>query len=167
MLRRLFYLFPDEAHAQKVVNELGLKAVEIRRMHAIAEGVELKTLPKATPRQLRDTGFRLERSLWFGNFILFLLALVTFLILLASGEIMWSVLALTIMLACFVAGEQLVVHVPNVHLGHFTDALAHGEVLLMVDVPGYRVAEIDEFVHRHHPEVVSGGVGWTLCCFGI
>lgn len=167
MLRRLFYLFPDEAHAQKVVNELGLKAVDIRRMHAVAHGVELKTLPRATERQLRDTSFRLERSLWLGNLLLFLSALVAFLVMLAAGEIMWSVMALAVMLACFVAGEQFVVHVPNVHLSEFTDALAHGEVLLMVDVPAYRVAEIDEFVHRHHPEVVSGGVGWTLGCFGI
>ena len=167
MLRRLFYLFPDEAHAQRVVNELGLKAVEIRRMHAMARGVELKTLPRATERQLRDTSFRLERCLWIGNLLLFVVALAAFLYMLSVGEIMWSVLALAVMLACFVAGEQFVVHIPNVHLTEFTDALDRGEVLLMVDVPGYRVAEIDEFVHRHHPEVVSGGVGWTLGCFGI
>lgn len=167
MLHRLFYLFPDENHAQRVVNELGMKAVEIRRMHAIARGVELKSLPKATERQQRDTGFLLERFLWIGNLLIFLLTMVVFLVLLVVGEYLWSTLALAVMLGCFVLGEQFVVHVPSVHLTEFTDALAHGEVLLMIDVPSYRVAEIDGIVHQHHPEAITGGVGWTPGCLGI
>lgn len=167
MLRRLFYLFPDETRARRVVNELGLKAVDIRRMHAIARGVELKTLPRATERQLRDTGFRLERCLWTANLLIFMGALVIFLWMLVKGDIMWSVPALAVMLACLFAGEHFVVRVPRAHLTDFTDELGHGEVLLMIDVPSYRVAEIDEFVHHRHPEAVLGGVGWTVGCLGI
>jgi hypothetical protein len=48
-----------------------------------------------------------------------------------------------------------------VHLGEFRDALAHGEVLLMVDVPRGRVSEVEDRVHRHHPEATVGGVGWS------
>lgn len=55
---------------------------------------------------------------------------------------------------------------PDVHLTEFTDALAHGEVLLMVDVPGSRVAEVEDFIHQRYPESVVGGVGWTLDAFG-
>jgi|GEM_PF-3763302 len=38
--------------------------------------------------------------------------------------------------------------------------MAHGEILLMVDVPETRVADIEGRVHRHHPEVAVGGIGW-------
>ncbi len=57
--------------------------------------------------------------------------------------------------------------VPDVHLTEFTDALSHGEVLLMVDVPSRRVAEIENFIYHRFPEAVVGGVGWTLDAFGI
>jgi hypothetical protein len=79
----------------------------------------------------------------------------------------WSAVALFIMLATFIAGEQFVVHVPNVHLTEFTDALSHGEILLMVDVPKNRVAEIEHFVHHRYPEAVVGGVGWSIDAFDI
>ena len=59
------------------------------------------------------------------------------------------------------------VNVPDVHLTEFTDALSHGEVLLMVDVPVDRVAEIEKAVHHRHPEAVVGGVSWAVDAFGI
>jgi hypothetical protein len=54
-----------------------------------------------------------------------------------------------------------------VHLTEFTDALAHGEILLMVDVSLHRVAEIENFVHRHHPEAAISGTSWTIDALGI
>lgn len=167
MLRRLFYLFPDEAHAQRLVEQLGRKAVEIKRIHAICRGVELKTLPKATVRQLRDGGFRLERVLWLGNLFLFAFSLIAFVALLFAGEMLLSTVPLVVLIFSFWAGEHFVVCVPRVHLHEFSDALSRGEILLMIDVPRIRVTEIDEFVHRYHPEAVTGGIGWTLGCFGF
>jgi hypothetical protein len=32
----------------------------------------------------------------------------------------------------------------------------------MVDVPAGRVAEVEETVHRRHPEAIAGGVGWSV-----
>jgi hypothetical protein len=49
-----------------------------------------------------------------------------------------------------------------VYLTEFTDALSHGEVLLMIDVPAKRVAEIEDFVHHRYPEACVGGVGWSM-----
>lgn len=51
--------------------------------------------------------------------------------------------------------------VHNVHLNEFREALQHGEILLMVDVPVRRVAEIEDLVYHRHPEVTVGGVGWA------
>ena len=37
----------------------------------------------------------------------------------------------------------------------------------MVDVPKWRVAEVEEIVYRRHPEVTAGGTGWTIHALGI
>ncbi len=167
MSRRLFFLFPDEAHAQNVVDELVYQRIPKRRIHAIARGVELKTLPEATERQKNDTAFRVESFLWRVNLALFILALSGFVYALVVGDLFWIITALVVMLLTFFAGEKFVVRVPDVQLTEFTDALSHGEVLLMVDVPGSRVLEIDYFVRHSHPEAVTGGASWLVDAFGM
>ena len=167
MLKRLFFLFPDEDHAQRVVNQLISHNIPKRRMHAIARGVKLNTLPEASERQKNDTAFRVEWFLWNANLLLFFFSLIALLSSLIAGSMVWSGLSLVLALVTFIAGEQFVVRVPDVHLTEFSDALSHGEILLMIDVPGYRVAEIEDFVHHHHPVASVGGVGWTMDAFGI
>lgn len=167
MLRRLFFLFPDTAHAQRVVNELIERGINTRYIHAIAKGVDLGSLPEATERQKADTTFRLERFIWSANLMLFLVALIAFISSLMSADLLWVSITLLIMLVTFIAGEQFVVRVPDVHLTEFTDALSHGEVLLMIDVPAHRVAEIEDYVHHRHPEACVGGVGWAMGAFDM
>ena len=167
MLRRLFFLFPDELHAQRVVNQLVSLDIPKRRIHAIARSVELKTLPQATQRQKKDTAFRIERFLWSANLVVFTLALAVLVIALVAGEFNWAMISLSIMAVTFIAGEQFVVHVPSVHLTEFTDALSHGEVLLMIDIPSNRVVEIEDFVHHKYPEAAVGGVSWSMEAFGL
>ena len=167
MLRRLFFLFPNETKAQRVVNQLLFLKIAIRHMHAISPGKSLTTLPEATERQKNDTTFKVERVLWYANLLVFALAVLMLISSVLSSEPVWVLVSLGIMLATFIAGEQFVVKVPDVHLTEFTDALSHGEVLLMVDVPIHRVAEVENFIHHRHPEAVVGGVGWTMDAFGI
>ena len=166
MLRRLFFLFPDEKHAQRVVDQLVNNKIPKRRIYAITHN-KFTTLPKATERQKRDSAFRLESFIWNMNLVIFAIALIMLVVSLATGEIIWSAVAFSVMLVTFIAGEQFIVHVPNVHLTEFTDALSHGDILLMVDVPKNRVAEIEHFVHHRYPEAVVGGVGWSIDAFGI
>ena len=167
MLRRLFFLFPDTDHAQCVVDELMDRDIPERRMHAIARGVDLGSLPRASERQKSDTKFRLEWFIWNTNLTLFFVALFVLIASLALASVLWAALSLLVMLLTFIAGERFAVKVPDVHLSEFTDALAHGEVLLMVDVPAHRVAEIEGYVHHHHPEAAVGGVSWTIDAFGM
>jgi hypothetical protein len=167
MLRGLFFLFPDETRAQRVVNQLRYKNVAEGHIHAIAPGRKLTTLPEATDRQKKDTAFKVENFLWHANLLVFAIAVVMLISSSLAFNGMWAIVSLVLMLVTFIAGEQFVVRVPDVHLTEFTDALSHGEVLLMVDVPGRRVAEIEDFIHHRYPEAVVGGVGWTLGAFGI
>ena len=166
MLRRLFFLFPDEPHAQRAVDQLVNLNIPLRRIHAIAT-VELKTLPQATQRQKKDTAFRIERFLWGANLVVFTLALAALVIAIVNAEFNWAMIALSIMAITFIAGEQFAVHIPRVHLDEFTDALSHGEILLMIDVPSKRVAEIEDFVHHKYPEAAVGGVSWSTEAFGL
>jgi len=167
MLRRLFFLFPDENKAQRVVNQLLFLKIAIRHMHAISSDDTLTTLPEATERQKKDTIFKVERFFWYANMLLFVLALLMLVASAVTFNGLLAVISLLLMLMTFVAGEQFVVKVPNVHLTEFTDALSHGEVLLMVDVPRHRVAEIENYIHHKHPETKVGGVGWTMDAFGM
>ena len=167
MLRRLFFLLPDVEKTRKIIGELGSYGVRKHQMHVIGKGVELTGLPEATERQKRDTAFRLEWFVWNTNLAVFTAATAALLASLLISNLLMMLISLLLMLLTFVAGERFAVRVPNVHLTEFTDALKHGEVLLMVDVPAYRVADIEAYVHRGHPESVPGGVSWAVNAFGL
>ena len=168
MNRRLYFLLPDRAHALSVVNELAGSGLDLEQMHTLAgRQVSLEGLPEATTAQRHDLAHRLETLLWDGHLVVFGLALGPLLTLgIVNGLSAWLLLPLGIMLASFLTGLRFT-RLPNVHLDEFRDALSHGEILLMVDVPAARVADIEHRVHRHHPEATVGGVGWGTKTLGI
>lgn len=168
MLRRLYFVIPDKEQAARLVNDLELMGVDRRHMHALSRGdVDLSPLPSATPRQKRDAGWWLEWRLWNANLALFFVALIGFAAALYYGSTLWTVVTLAVMITTFAAGALFVLFVPDTHLDEFRGALAHREILLMVDVPKRRVAEVEEFVYRRHPEAMPGGSGWTIEGLGI
>ena len=167
MLRRLFFLFPMVENARLAVEDLAGRGIGIRHIHAIARGVELSVLPEATERQKNDTAFRLELFVWNTSLAVFVAALAALIASLLMDQSLVALLSPLVMVLTFIAGEQFAVRVPNLHLTEFTDALQHGDVLLMVDVPGYRVSEFENHIHHRHPESVPGGVGWTMDAFGL
>jgi hypothetical protein len=165
MLRRLFFLFPNEIKAQRAVNQLLHLKIPLRHIHAISPDRKLTTLPEATDRQKNDTTFKVERFFWHTNLLIFFMALLVLVASAIALNGLWVVISLGMMIATFVVAEEFVVKIPDVHLTEFTDALSHGEVLLMVDVPRHIVAEIENYIHHRHPEAVIGGVGWTMDAF--
>lgn len=167
MLRRLYFLFPDEKHAQIAVDQLVGRNIAKRHMHAIAKGVELTNLPAATERQKNDTVSRIQQVIWSTNLLLFATAFIMLAASIMTAEWGWSLVCITVMLVTYFSGKYFIEHVPNDHLTEFTNALAHGEILLMVDVPIYRVASITRFVEQLHPEATLDGSSWTIDAFGI
>jgi len=167
MLRRLFFLLPDELHASVFVRQLQRFDVPRDRLHAVAgKGRSLEGLPSATARQRRDTVSGIERWLWKANLGLFLFAVLALIVALANGAYLWGVSASIVMLGTFLGGWLFLLRVPETHLAEFHNALAHGEIVLMVDVPKKRVGEIEDLARRH-PEVTLGGVGWTMSALGF
>jgi hypothetical protein len=164
MKRRLYFLLPDTEHARVVVSELEARGIERTFMHAIAgRGGDVSGLPVASQMQRNDLGARVERYLWDGNLALFFMALIALVVLaLLPLPWWWLLLPAGIMLVSFLTGLEFVMHTPNVHLDEFRSAMRHREILLMIDVPAGQVAEVEEMVHRRHPEAIAGGVGWSV-----
>lgn len=158
MQRRLYFLFPSPSEANRVVGELRQQGIHPGHLHTIAwDGHTLDS-----PRQaLRDHEHRLERRVWNGNLLVFFCALALSLLFAYNGVAGWALVMLAVMIASFVAGLLATV-LPDAHLDGFVEALNHGEALLMVDVPKQQVPQIEQRVHRRHPEATVGGVGWTL-----
>ena len=168
MLRRLYFMIPDESQAMQAVADVETVGVDRNHVHALpGRGATLTHLPLATERQRRDDVWHLESSVWTTNMALFGLALLGLLVSLYLRSLVGSAAAAAIMVLTFAAGTWFAVRVPDTHLSEFRGALAHGEILLMVDVPKAKVFDVEEIIRRRHPEAVLGGAGWTLERFGI
>jgi len=166
--RRLYFIVPDESQAIRVVTDIEAAGIDRQHMHAIpGKGVTLMQLPPATDKQQHDAAWQLERRVWTGNMALFALALAGLIASLVWESPIGSVLSLAIMVLTFTAGALFAMRVPDTHLDEFRGALSHSEVLLMVDVPTARVAEIEDLVGRRHPEAIAGGTSWTIEAWGI
>jgi hypothetical protein len=167
MLRRAYYVIPDVSHARPVVDELQAAGIEKEQMHAWSKaGRQLRGLPVATEAQGRDRVWMLDKLLWSADLMLFCVAAVGLLLAAVSGSLGWVFTALALMGGAFVVGRWFSVKVPHTHLADMRVPLAHGEVVLMVDVPRERIGDVEELVRRHHPEAHVGGIGSTSPILG-
>jgi hypothetical protein len=168
MYRRLYFLVPCRTHALSVIEDLSRLGIQPEQIHTLADKrTRTDGLPQASRRQINDAGGRLEKVLWNGNLISFALAFGCFVFLLITQHLnWWLLLATSVMAANFIVGLKIS-NLPSAHLGEFRDALAHGEILLMVDVHENRVSDIEHSVHHRHPEAAVGGVGWGTEAFGL
>lgn len=168
MLFRLYFLLPDTDLTLKVIDELTENGVSPSRIYAHCRNpLHITKLPRASLRQRLDVLRRIEYVLWRADLLIFFVAMAVFVTTIFTGMILWSLLALLVMAVSFFAGDLFAAHVPNVHLQEFNDALAHNEVLLMVDVEHKQIARIESLVEHHHPAAVAGGSSWTLGLKGI
>jgi len=166
-MRRIFFAIPDAPHARRVVDELRASGIGREQMHVWSRSRDQLTgLPVATEAQRADRVWTLDRLLWNSDLILFALATMGLALAVLNGSAIWAIAALAVMLGSYVAGRWFAVKVPHTHLTDLRVPLAHGEIVLMVDVPRNRVREVEQLVHRHHPEAEMGGVGWTNSVLG-
>ena len=168
MRRRLYFLLPDKEHTRSVVDELAREGISVSNMHTHgARGTALDGLPISSSRQAHDAAGHLENFLWNANLLSFIVAFGIFIVLaFTTGPNQWLFAPAILMAANFLIGIRFV-RLPNTHLNEFKDALAHGEILLMVDVSEDRVAAVEKLIHHHHPEAAVGGVSWGTPAFGL
>jgi hypothetical protein len=168
-MRRLYFLLPDVKSAKSIVDELLLKRVEWRHIHVIAgPGIPLEDLPEAHLAQTSDLLPALARGTAAGGVTGILAGLVAMAfppagLTIAGG----AVVALTLAGAGFGAWMATMVGVdlPNTRIRKFEEAIASGELLMMVDVPRTRVEEIEAIVKSHHPEADVQGTDPTIPAF--
>lgn len=163
MLRRVYMLFPTRASALGAVDELIGLGVSRRNLHTIARpGVDLAGLPPATVRQTTDLGARIEQLAWNTNLVVFFIALAVLSASLFAGTLAVAAVSIAVMLASVIGGSYFASHVPHTHLEACRQAIGHGEILLLVDVPRWQIPKVSRAVHARRADMELGGVGWTL-----
>ena len=168
MWRRIYFSFPNADLARRVVSELESAGVSEGNIHTVASaGVDITGLPVANEAQRRDRIWFWEQVFWYGNLAFFATALAAMALAFYAGLIGWALIAAAFAAAAYFFGERFAVKVPHAHLAQMRVPLAHGEVVLLVDVPRTRVREIEKRVSRHHPEAGIGGIGWTITSTGL
>lgn len=168
MWRRLYLTFPDADHARAVSQELEREGIKRGQMHAMDNhSGKLPGLPTTSDAQRNDRVWQWEQRYWNGNLALFGIALIGFIVTLASAAYGWAIFTVAIMLATFLGGKHFAIEVPHAHLSEMREPMSHGEVVLMVDLPATQVARVDHAVARRHPEAGGHVVGWTLPGLGI
>ncbi|MFZ6722160.1 MULTISPECIES: DUF1269 domain-containing protein [Undibacterium] len=162
MRRRLYFMLPDAGSARAMLDELLLARVDERHMHFHArEGMLPADMPEANSFQKTDLIHGAEVGMLIGG-IAGLLAGGLWLIFPPEGMEM-RILAVVIsalggaMFGSWVSGRAATA-IPSSRLKPFQAEIENGRVLLMVDVPFKRVAEIKELVSKRHPEIRFGGV---------
>lgn len=165
-MQRIYFLVPDVASGRAIVNDLLLARIEERRIHVLAkDGTPLEDLPEATIAQRSDLIPALERGAAAGGVTGALLGLAAISfppagLVLGGGALVAMALVGTGFGAWVSA--MIGVRIPNRRLVQFEKAIGSGQLLMMIDVPGARVEEIEAIVMRHHPEAELEGVEPTV-----
>ncbi len=162
MLRRLYFLLPDIDTARQVERELLLARIDDRRMHFLAgDDVDLGSLPEASLAQKSDYVHGMGVGLISGavsGALIGLLAAGLYLGFTTAGITIAGLLLITgAAFGVWVAG-MVGASVPNSRLKAFDPALAHGQILLMVDLPLHRINEVKTLIKKHHPEAEDHGL---------
>lgn len=161
-MRRLYFLAPDVDTARAIVDDLLLARIEERHLHVVArDGTPMEDLPAAGVAQRTDLVPSLQRGVGAGGLVGLLagVAAVTFPpagLVLGGG----ALLGLTVFGAGFGAwmSSMIGVALPSGRLQKFEEAIARGELLMMIDVPRSRVEAIESLIKRHHPESELEGI---------
>ncbi|UCC55288.1 MAG: DUF1269 domain-containing protein [Gammaproteobacteria bacterium] len=170
-MRRLYFLIPGVDSAKKIVDELLLARIEERHIHIAAADHHALTeanLPEANLLQESDFIPAVERGLAIGG-ATGALAGIAAVVIPGVGLALGGGAILGIGLAGAGVGAWLSsmigISAPSSRLKDFEDAIASGELLMMVDVPKGRVDEITELVRQHHPEAEVEGTEPVIPAF--
>jgi hypothetical protein len=157
MRRRVYWLLPDLASARAAMDDLLLAHVALGHMHFLARNdCEMSGLPAANVLQTSDVLPSAEAGLVVGAGVGGLLGAIAAVSFPAVGEEpLWSLLPALVLGGALVdawTASMIGISAPNRRLRRFTAQIEQSRILLMVDVPVRRVAEIEARLHALHPE---------------
>ena len=169
MNRRLYFLFPDVASAERTMEDLLLARIEAPRIHCLARrDMPLGALPEASFLQKTDMVHGAETGMAIGG-----IAGVIGGAIAVAFPPTGSSLQLVTVLITGIAGagfgtwvaSMVGTAVPNSRLARFREAIERGRILMMVDVPFTRTQAITDLVRKRHPEALSGGMEPSIPAF--
>ena len=169
MRRRLYFVLPDLGSAIQTANDLLLARVEDRHMHFLAKrGMSLGQLHEADFFQKSDLRHSMQVGFILGGCLGFLVGIYIYMTPPEGANLqLVTILIATVVGALFGAwaASMIGISTPNTALKRFEGEIGEGRVLLMVDVPKDRVEELQELVHRSHPEASDHGLEPTIPAF--
>ena len=157
MFRRIYWLLPDLESARRTMDDLLLARIDQGRIHFVArEDTDMRGLHAASLLQTSDVVRAAERGLILGASLGALLGgLVAVHYPIVGDEPQWGIAAaLAIAGALFGTWTSTMIGVsaPSKRLDRFWAQIEQGRILLMVDVPMWRVEEIEGRLQALHPE---------------
>jgi hypothetical protein len=157
MRKRIYWLVPDLASARQTMDDLLLARIDESHIHfAAREDTDMAGLHPANILQTSDVVRAAQFGLVLGAATGALAGVLGVLFLSLSGDAPhWGVAAVLAIVGAPIgawAASMIGVSMPSRRLGRFEGAIAAGRLLLMVDVPRSRVAEIEALLATRHPE---------------
>jgi hypothetical protein len=156
MRRRIYWLVPDVDSARRMTDDLLLARIDQGHIHCVGcEGSDLSGLHEANILQTSDIIHAAQQGLVIGGGIGFLAGLVAAMYPIFGEGPEWGLVGVLAVLGGAIgawASSMIGSSVPNSRLKRFEEALRQGQILMMVDVPRYRVKEIETMLQEKHPE---------------
>jgi len=161
-VKRIYFLVPDHVCAQAIVSELNAIGIDEKNIAVLAKHENpLDDLPEATQSEKSDWIPALQRGVGIGG-SLGLFAGLAALAFQPAGLVVGgsAVLVSSATGASFGAWISAMIgsSAPNSQLQKFEEAIAQGQILMLVDIPKERIEEIQALVRNHHPEADFEGV---------
>ena len=161
MTHRLYFLAPDVASAKQIADDLLLARVEDRRMHFLAKrGTDLGALHEASYLQKTDIVHGASVGVISGGAVGLALGLLLLYYPPGSAPLQWVTLLLTTIIGALFGAwvsSMVATQIPNSRLTLFEQAIEQGKILLILDLPMSRDAEIRTMLDRRHPEAIPSG----------
>lgn len=159
-MKRIYFLVPDVSTTRTIFNELLLQRVDDKHIHVLAKrGTALGDLPEASYLQKTDFIPALRQGIVLGGMTGFISSLVVLAMATGFANSGGTILAASLIGSVFGGWFSSMVgsSVGNRQVKPYADAIEQGKVLMMVDVPKDRIADIEQFFSNRHPESQWGG----------
>jgi hypothetical protein len=163
MKQRIYWLLPDLGCARRTMTDLLRAGIETRRIHfAGRDGLDLTGLHAANVLQTSDVVHAAQMGLVFGGGTGICAGLLVALFFPIAGDgPQWEVAGLLAVLGGLFgawSSSMIGISIPSPRLERFENAIAQGQILLMVDVPPSQAQATASLLQDAHPEARFEGV---------
>ena len=161
-MRRIYFLLPDEVSCEAIVDELESIDIPLQHLHVIRNFEDGEShLPRANVWQRSNLGGSIIVGGLLGSLAGFIAGVMIIVTPLSGEKPGWEIVSLVSVIGALmgafinsmVSGGDF-----NHQLDTFRNAITHGQVLLMVDVPAGQQKSIADRVLEQHPEAHLGTV---------